>query len=378
MKILALEPYYGGSHRAFLDGWVSHSRHNWTVLGLPPRKWKWRMRHAAVTLADEVMKLRRQGEQWDAVFCSDMLNLAEFKGLVDPPVGQLPTIVYFHENQLTYPCQVEDERDVHFGLTNFTTALAADEVWFNSEFHRAEFYAALEKLLRKMPDHQLLDQLEMVKSKSIVRSPGIEAMPQRGARRPGPPRILWVARWEHDKGPAPFIDAMETLSTRGLDFRLNMIGQQFSRVPKIFDSAKERLAKHIDKWGYLENRSDYVQTLLDSDIVVSTADHEFFGIAIVEAIAAGNWPVLPDRLAYPEILSAGRIKNPTRFFYDGTQESLIKTLVGLLPLVESGQLWNPDAPRLSETMREFEWDARVTQLDVDLEHMAKREAGQTR
>jgi len=48
VNILALEPFYGGSHRAFLDGWAAHSRHHWTVLGLSPRHWKWRMRHGAI------------------------------------------------------------------------------------------------------------------------------------------------------------------------------------------------------------------------------------------------------------------------------------------------------------------------------------------
>jgi glycosyltransferase involved in cell wall biosynthesis len=38
------------------------------------------------------------------------------------------------------------------------------------------------------------------------------------------------------------------------------------------------------------------------DLVVSTAIQENFGIAVVEAILAGCQPVLPDRLAYPEII----------------------------------------------------------------------------
>jgi len=53
MDVLGLEPYYGGSHRAFLDGWSGASRHSWTVLSLPPRKWKWRMRHASITFAEQ-------------------------------------------------------------------------------------------------------------------------------------------------------------------------------------------------------------------------------------------------------------------------------------------------------------------------------------
>ncbi|UCC45787.1 MAG: DUF3524 domain-containing protein, partial [Candidatus Zixiibacteriota bacterium] len=45
MQILAVDPYYGGSHKAFLEGWSEVSRHQWRILSLPARKWKWRMRH---------------------------------------------------------------------------------------------------------------------------------------------------------------------------------------------------------------------------------------------------------------------------------------------------------------------------------------------
>ena len=72
LKIIALEPYYGGSHKAFLDGWTASSRHKWTLLTLPPRKWKWRMRHSAVTMANQTAEKVRAGEKWDVLFCSDI------------------------------------------------------------------------------------------------------------------------------------------------------------------------------------------------------------------------------------------------------------------------------------------------------------------
>jgi len=78
MKILALEPYYGGSHKAFLDGWTKSSRHEWDLFTLPANKWKWRMRASAIEFAYEVNRRLGQGQTWDVIFCSDMLNLAEF------------------------------------------------------------------------------------------------------------------------------------------------------------------------------------------------------------------------------------------------------------------------------------------------------------
>ena len=111
MNILALEPYYGGSHRAFIDGLSKVSKHNWTLLTLPAHKWKWRMRHSAITFASQVSDLTEKSQSWDLLFCSDMLNLAEFTALAPAKIARLPKVIYFHENQLTYPVRIEDERD---------------------------------------------------------------------------------------------------------------------------------------------------------------------------------------------------------------------------------------------------------------------------
>ena len=93
LRILALEPYYGGSHKAFLDGWIANSRHDWTLLSLPATKWKWRMRHSAITMAGQVADAVGRGQGWDLLFCSDMLGLAEFVGMAPATVQALPRIV---------------------------------------------------------------------------------------------------------------------------------------------------------------------------------------------------------------------------------------------------------------------------------------------
>jgi hypothetical protein len=37
MRIALVDPYLGGSHRAWADGYAAHSRHHVTVLGMPAR-----------------------------------------------------------------------------------------------------------------------------------------------------------------------------------------------------------------------------------------------------------------------------------------------------------------------------------------------------
>ena len=288
-RILALDTYHGGSHRAFLDGWTRHSRHRFTPLTLPPYKWKWRMRHAAVTFAERVASLVESGQHWDVLFCTDMLNLAEFLGLCPLEVRRLPSVVYFHENQLTYPRRRDDPRDLHFAFTNMTTGLAADRVWFNSAFHRRSFLGALGEWLKRMPDHRPTGVVRRIRDRSEIHYPGVAVAvaAERSERTPGPLRILWAARWEHDKDPDTFFRALYQLQAATCPFRVSVLGQSFGDVPACFDLAAHRLADQIDRWGYLPDRQDYLAALCAADVCVSTAQHEFFGIAAGEAALAG-------------------------------------------------------------------------------------------
>ena len=373
MRILALEPYYGGSHKAFLDGWVRRSRHAWTVLELPAHKWKWRMRHAAVTFAERVDQALAAGASYDLLFCSDMLNLAEFLGLAPPAVRSLPSVAYFHENQLTYPVRCERERDYHFVLTNLTTALAATRVWFNSAYHRDAFLGALPKFLKRMPDHQPMHAIELIRAKSSIHSPGVDEFPPRGARQPGPLRILWAARWEHDKNPDLFFEALERLELDGVDFRISVLGERFRDAPPVFERARARFAARIDRWGYQESRGEYEAALREADVIVSTADHEFFGLSVVEAVAAGALPLLPRRLAYPEILrtpAEGFRGENDDFFYDGGAQALADRLAQLAERLERGELRSGASDRGARAVSRYAWSARAPAMDDALEAIA--------
>ncbi len=365
MNILALEPYYGGSHKAFIDGLAKAGRHNWTLLALPAHRWKWRMRHSAITFAARAEKLIRDSQRWDLLFCSDMLNLAEFAALAPREIAVLPKVIYFHENQLTYPVRVENERDYQFAMTNLTSALAANAVWFNSQFHMDSFLGALARFLKSMPDHQPIEAIEQIRGKSSVHPPGIDDFPPRRTRKPGPLRILWAARWEHDKNPEDFFGALGVLKTKNIPFRVSVIGQSFRDQPEVFARARSDFKDHIDHWGYQEKCEDYSRALCEADVIVSTANHEFFGIGVLEAVAAGACPLVPQRLSYPEILGLGRIEGAEQFFYDGTVADLSRKLSKLAVQIEDGTLW-PETITPSILTDHLKWHNLAQQYDQAL------------
>lgn len=357
-RILALNAFHGGSHRAFIEDWIQHSRHDFTLLTLPGSKWKWRMRHSAVTFAEQTGDLLNPNKDlpWDIVFCTDMLNLAEFRGLCPPEIRRLPTVVYFHENQLTYPDQQQLERDLHFAYSNFTTATAADRIWFNSEFHRDEFLSAMPQFLSRMPDFGHVDLIDQLAEKSAVMSPGITVITPPPRREPGPMRIVWVSRWEHDKNPDLFFAALQQLIEGDIDFRVSVLGESYRNSPACFALAKEWLGNRVDQWGFAADRDSYVDCLRRSDVVVSTADHEFFGLAVLEAVAAGCVPVVPNALAYPETLGAGH-----PLLHGGSVEDLTAKLSGL-----AAQLANAETlpAHLTPSVERFFWNVRAAEMDT--------------
>jgi glycosyltransferase involved in cell wall biosynthesis len=302
-SVLVLEPYYGGSHKMLIDGIERHLSLRFELLTLPPRKWKWRMRGAAVTFADRLSETRTP-PAFDTVFCSSYLNLAEFLGLVRVRLGHPRTVVYFHENQLTYPVRDEKERDYHFGLTNITTALAADRVIFNSDYNRHSFLDAIPAFLGRMPDHRPEGVVERIEAKAVTLPPPIDLAEIDAiapGKKSGPPVILWNHRWEYDKNPEEFFRIVGQLAREGREFRLSVLGESFDEVPPIFEEARTQFRDRIVRFGYESDRAEYLRALRQADIVVSTAHHEFFGIALLEATHAGCYPLVPDRLVYPEI-----------------------------------------------------------------------------
>ncbi len=302
-RLLMIEPYWGGSHRAFLEGLRRELGARCTLLTLPPRKWKMRMQLSAFWAAERIEKMAAAGERFDAALCSTFVDAAALRARLCRRGIRLPLAVYFHENQFSYPGRVEDPGRHQFTAINFATALAADRLAFNSRYNRDSFLEGIRRYLKKAADMDLGHLAAVVADKSRVIYPGIDfgdidAAP---AEKAGAPVIVWNHRWEHDKDPETFFQALFALSDAGADFGLIVMGERFASCPEIFAAAREKLSRHILHFGFAPSRREYARRLRQGDIVVSTARQEFFGIAVLEAVRAGCRPLVPDRLAYREI-----------------------------------------------------------------------------
>lgn len=303
LRGLFLQPFDGGSHRAFLEGLLRHTRVAWTVLSLPAGEWRKRMRRGAEELA---ARLEATPGTFDFVVATDLVDLAVFLALARRRVGGVPAMAYFHENQVTYPRLRGTKFNSWFGQVNYHSALAADAVAFNSAFHREDLLGAFETL-RKEPNNWLTDQgIAAIREKSAVVPVGVELGWLDGPeeRGEGPRRLLWNHRWEFDKSPELFERALRRLAEDGVDFRLIIAGEPGDNPSPAMWRIRETLGEQVEHFGYAESREEYGRLLRRADIVVSTTRHEFFGIGMVEAMAAGCIPCAPRRYAYPELVPA--------------------------------------------------------------------------
>ncbi len=344
LDILALEPWYSGAHRAFLDGLVAHSRHRWHLLTLPGRFWKWRQTGSGLTLGQKALAERPPA---DLIFASDFVHLPDFLGVTRRLYRQTPSLLYFHENQLVYPLSEHHQLDRAYPLANLSGAAVADHLLFNSGYHQQAFFEAAETVLAASPDHAPKGLVTALAQRSGVLPVGVDWYELAGDRPPrsGPLTLLWNHRWEHDKNPEELFETLMALDRQGADFRLLVAGESYQRQPSVFERVKQQLAHRIDHWGYLPDRAEYVALLQRADVVMSLAHHDFFGLSVVEAMAAGCLPLLANRLNYPDL--AGSM-GPGCLVGDGAElKQRLKTLCN-----------DPDRARDHESsaqVRRFDW-----------------------
>ncbi|KAM7408006.1 hypothetical protein PAMA_003643 [Pampus argenteus] len=367
-SVLLVEAFYGGSHKQLIDLLKAHVC-GCSAFTLPAKKWHWRARTAALHFSQTIPSC----PSYRVLFSSSVLNLCELVAL-RPDLARLKKVLYFHENQLVYPVRKDQDRDFQYGYNQVLSCLVADVVVFNSAFNMDSFLSSISSFMKKIPDHRPRDLDQLIRPKCVVlyypiQFPNVTRLLPRHKclRRPAEPshvddlirqqgdqqhrpnepqslrpeegdlhessyepdndrqmkplHIVWPHRWEHDKNPELLFSSLIKLKQKGFKFHLSVLGETFTDVPEVFLEARRLLDSHILHWGFLSDKDNYLAVLCQADVVVSTAKHEFFGVAMLEAVHCGCYPLCPKALVYPEIF-------PAEYLY-ATPEQLYKRLQGL-------------------------------------------------
>lgn len=357
--VYALEPFFGGSHKQFLTGLQEHLDMDIRIASMSPHHWKWRMHGSAQYYADLI---ERGSWEPGVILASDFVHLSALRGLLPKP-EHWTWLLYFHENQLTYPFREKRHRDLTYAHMNIQSAMAADHVFFNSAFHRKDFLNAIPEFYQRFVDYKPQDIPGRIREKSVVLPVGLD-LQRFDAITPSLPKddpgiILWNQRWEHDKNPTLFFNTLFHLAEENIPFQLIVCGERFDDYPYIFDTAREKLEDVILHWGYVPDFADYAALLHKADIVVSTAQHEFFGIAAIEALYCRCYPLFPKRLVYPEYIPADRKKNN---LYTSDRDLFRKLRFALTHIEQTRHI------HFKEIAKKFDWENVAPQWNSVLDY----------
>ncbi|MDZ4846917.1 MAG: DUF3524 domain-containing protein [Chitinophagales bacterium] len=370
MRIALLEPFLTGSHKKWAEEFAQHSKHEIKIFSLSGHYWKWRMHGGAVSLA---RKFLESNFQPDVLLATDMLDLSVFLGLTRSATHNIPSAIYFHENQLTYPwspmdSDVRQQRDTHYCFINYTSALAADKVFFNSQYHFDSFFKELPVFLKAFPDNNESGSVENIKKKSSVLPLGmdlekIQQLKPAEIKKEGRAVILWNHRWEYDKNPEAFFHALFELKERGVEFKLVVLGESYESRPKIFDEAREKLKENILHFGFAQDYAEYVQWLCKCDILPVTSVHDFFGTSVVEAMYCDVFPLLPKRLAYPEHIPQ---QLHYTFFYEDNEREFVNRLQRLIFDVKL-----PRGENVHQFVEQYDWRKMIERYDNEIHSLLR-------
>ena len=337
-RILAFEGWDAGSHRAVRRSIERHARFDWRFETLPGRAPKWRLRLGALDLAARWRSIERdsgggaEAFQPDAVLATSMLSLADLRAILPASLRSRPFILSMHENQAAYPIAERapagtEERDAHLAFTNLASIEAADRVTWNSDWNRESFIEGMRAILRHAPESIGDGWEHRLRGKSVVVPPPVEFAEiedaailrntpaadyqDRAGRHPRELLVAWPHRWEHDKGCDELLETAERAASEeaagGPAIRWVILGDSRNEPP----AAMQRfLKRHRDRIAHAGNvdRPTYLSWLHACDWVLSTARHEFFGLAVAEALVARCLPWLPNHLAYPELVPEDAIE----------------------------------------------------------------------
>lgn len=176
------------------------------------------------------------------------------------------------------------------GLLQIIGTIAADAVAVNSEHTRTMMVESFGKVLSE-------DRIRKILDKTTLHRFGLvdEPLLSKEVREYEKPVVVYNHRMELYKQPDKTADVLRELRDAGYDFEVWLtqhIGQSSSKMPA------DRLVGDPDYDTYIDNIAVPAINTINSK-------HETFCISMLDSMALGHLPVVPNRVTFPEIVPDG-------------------------------------------------------------------------
>ena len=360
-RILLISAYPAQSHRYWQRQFeaILGPVADITALTLPARYYSWRHQGSALSFLDPTHQ-RILKQNFDRVVCTSACNLCELRGL-NPQLSRYPNLVYFHENQFAFPGKQNLTALRTMQVTEIYTALAADQLAFNSKFNADSFLDGAAELLKQLPDEVPGHLLDTIAQKlTILPVPlsipetvhsSLNSSATTMTKRPnGYLRVLWNHRWEDDKGLDLLAAIIEQSHRQALPVHFVIGGPRHPKAATAFQKQIAPFSNLVSILPYFPDHRHYLVEVSRCHAVLSTAKHEFQGIAVMEAALMGLYPVVPNHLVYPEYI-------PSKYCYDQNANDRSETVRNACKALEKAchfnqPSWKPDflLPYLKENL----------------------------
>ena len=353
-RILLLSAYDARSHQYWHQSLVSQlPQHDWQVLTLKDRFFAWRMGANALNFSAQFDQALRAS--YDLVVATSMTDLSTLRGLY-PNLADIPNTLYFHENQFAYPINDRQHGLIEIQLRNIFAAMAADHLTFNSNYNRSTFFLFFETFCKKMPDGLPRDLVEKLSQKAAALAVPIAddcfSINRVRNKNPDSLQVVWNHRWEHDKGPETLLELMrlcQASKTNMPTIKFHILGQKFRQTPAAMEIILQQHGAQCLNLGFIESRQQYINVLQSADLALSTAQHDFQGLAMLEAAACGCLPIAPNRLVYPELY-------PTSNLYPSTPKHPKQEALAIMKLLKNHQQLQSNELNLHWSKMKCEYD----------------------
>ncbi|MDQ3741733.1 MAG: glycosyltransferase family 4 protein [Actinomycetota bacterium] len=286
---------YGATSSPAIAAALERAGHDVVVATAPPGTSRTEWIPAVLAAVDAAATRERP----DAVlvFSSFTPFAADVRRTLDEHGLDVPLVAWTHGSHWDPTDLYRLDRHRHLRWADLGNLLAADRVLAPSEYMRdtilANVAAAAPVAAAELEQRMRVVGLALDASR-LERT--------RRPRAPGPPTVVFNHALIPAKRPEVFLRALPDLF-EAADCRvvLTRADERSERYGSLLRGLRERFPARLELAAHLR-LDDYYALLWQASVQVSTASHEGFGVATLEAMATENFCCVPHTGAYPELL----------------------------------------------------------------------------